>query len=261
MAITTLSPDGARWYLYLAPPVAQPYDTFNYYPDRSRAMMMLASPYCWNPPVSLSTPLVSSDLSADDRQHVGFGYRESGSQLTKSRAAVMMAAPYHFDPPVNSTFVPAMETNEVIRQHLGYGFTNLPDSGGDNPPAAPDPNTRVLTSSKHPPLTEQVGEFYDAPCVFSPDRSTAWEIIVSNTGVFSARSTSMACALFEYIPMFNSYTQTDEMIRVSNAGAFLQAVLGAEQILIPTVLSRGGIVYLPDGRFPPPIGTGASSWP
>lgn len=261
MAISATSPDGVRWFLYLAPPVIEPYDYFNYYPDRSRAMLTLAAPYRWVPPVSLSEPVAASELSAGDRQHMGFGYRPDGSDSKKSQAAIMVAAPYAFAPPVNSTPIPALETTENIRQHIGFGFTNLPDSGGDDPPATPDPNTRVLTSSKTPPRTEEVGEFYDSPTLFSPDRSTSWEVVVANNGVFSARVTPMENAMFEYIPMYNSYSQVDEMIQISNAGALVLSSYGPDQILIPTVLRRAGVVYIPDGRFPPPVGSGAAPWP
>ena len=161
----------------------------------------------------------------------------------KMMAQLMVWALWRLNPPKPA----GIDYDSQDLQHLGGGFRF-----DASEPGTVDPSERVLTSSRFPP--RNAGEFYDSPVLFSIDRTTAWRFIVSDSGVFSTVQVPIQAAQFEFIPFYNSYLDTTQMLQVNNSGSFSVSPLGADQISTNVILFRGGVMYIPDSRFPAPLG-------
>lgn len=174
----------------------------------------------------------------------------SGSYVedNHARAMIMLGCPWQsWLPPKRDG---SLEPDDL--SHIGYGYR----ADVFDPGTPADPNVRVLVSSPFYP--NGLGELHDSPVLFSIDRQTSWLLVVNNAGVFSAVAAPLQAARFDFLPIYNDLTETEDVLTVNNAGTFSVSIMGESYLTRSVVLARGGAVYIPDGRFPAPIGSSQS---
>lgn len=180
-------------------------------------------------------------------EHDGFNWR--GQKL---RAMVMTMALWRWTPPVSSG---GLAWTEHDRSHLGGGFRfDEQNTPGGPPPDPPDPTIRILTSSRFPPTHTHMA-WMDTPILFGPNRLTAWRFRVDEDGVFSTWRVDREGGQREFVPFWNDHLATDDVVTVNSVGAFGVGPLTDEYRSSAVVLKRGRTVYVPDGRFPAPVGS------
>lgn len=64
--------------------------------------------------------------------------------------------------------------------------------------------------------------YWDAPCMFSRDRATAWQIVVSNQGHFFATPAPLSRAAFDYVEFIGN-DRISRVLQISNLGELITA--------------------------------------